>query len=104
VIFKPRLIISIGVVVIACGFLIARGKLFRVPAFYGLSVSAGAGKILGAYLALAGVFSIGVGVLLKLFGRFHPFFIAGYIVLVFSLGIITGIRIRRSAPRSTLPR
>jgi hypothetical protein len=98
------LIISIGVFVIICGFLIARGKLSRVPAFYGLSVSAGAGKILGAYLALAGVFSVGLGVLLKLCGRFHPFFIAGYIVLVFSLGIITGIRLRRSALSSTMPR
>jgi protein-S-isoprenylcysteine O-methyltransferase Ste14 len=98
------LIISTGVFVMASGFLIARGKLSRVPAFYGVPVFAGAGKILGAYLALAGVFSIGLGVLLKLFGRFHPLFIAGYIVLVFSLGIITGIRIRRTAPRSTLPR
>jgi hypothetical protein len=98
------LIISTGVFVMASGFLIARGKLPRVPAFYGLSVSAGAGKILGRYLAAAGALSAGLGVLLKLCGRFHPFFIAGYIVLVFALGIITGIGIRRSAPRSTMPR
>jgi hypothetical protein len=98
------LIISIGVFVMVSGLLISWGKLSGVQAFYGVSVSAGSGKILGAYLALAGVFSVGLGVLLKLFNRFHPFFIAGYIVLVFSLGIITGIRIRRTAPRSTMPR
>ena len=98
------LIISAGVFVMLCGLMIARGHLSRVPAFYGLSVSAGAGKALGAYLVAAGTLSAGLGVLLKLFSRFHPLFIAGYIVLVFSLGIIAGIRIRRSAPRSTSPR
>jgi hypothetical protein len=93
-------IISVGIFVCICGILLLRGKMTRVLLFYRIigdsaknSGNLRQGKLIGSYLIRAGLLTVIAGILGQRYDRALILIIVLYVVIIFSMGIMTGIKI-----------
>jgi hypothetical protein len=92
-------IISLGIFVCACGILLLGGKMARVLLFYRITGDSAkkAGnrrqrKLIGSYLISAGLLTVMAGILGRRYNRALALIIVSYVVILFSMGIMTGIK------------
>jgi hypothetical protein len=93
-------IISVGIFVVICGVLLLGGKMTKVLMVYRIiennATKAGnrkQGKLIGSYLIRAGLLTVTAAILGQHYNRALILIIVLYVVIIFSMGIMTGIKI-----------
>jgi hypothetical protein len=93
------IIISVGIFVCICGILLLGGKMTKVLLFYRIiednaknSGNLRQGKLIGSYLIRAGLLTVIAALLGQRYDRALVLIIVLYVVILFSMGIMTGIK------------